>query len=74
MRITSKGQITIPVEIRKRLGLLPDTEVEFEISGDSVRVRKARGSDGRGRTIVAHLEGRATRRLSTEQIMKLTRG
>ncbi|MGA8810637.1 MAG: AbrB/MazE/SpoVT family DNA-binding domain-containing protein [Thermoanaerobaculia bacterium] len=26
MRITSKGQVTIPQEVRERFGLLPDTE------------------------------------------------
>jgi len=31
MRITSKGQVTIPVEIREQLGLTPNTEVEFEV-------------------------------------------
>ena len=31
MRITSKGQVTIPIVIRERLGLHPNTEVEFEI-------------------------------------------
>jgi len=36
MRITSKGQVTIPVEVREELGLLPHTEVVFEVEGDSV--------------------------------------
>jgi AbrB family looped-hinge helix DNA binding protein len=36
MRITAKGQVTIPIAIRRKLGLLPDTEVEFEIERDSV--------------------------------------
>ena len=31
MRITSKGQVTIPQSIRERLGLLPHTEVEFSV-------------------------------------------
>ena len=35
MRITSKGQVTIPMEIRDKLGLLPNTEVEFEIDRDA---------------------------------------
>ena len=48
MRITSKGQVTIPQDIRERLGLLPYSEVEFEIDGDSVRVRKARQKRTRG--------------------------
>ena len=43
MRITSRGQVTIPVEIRERLGLLPNREVEFEVDGSAVRIRKARG-------------------------------
>jgi AbrB family looped-hinge helix DNA binding protein len=74
MRLTSKGQVTIPQEIRERLGLLPYTEVEFEIEGDAVRVRKARRSRARGREIVAHLRGRATSGLTTDEIMALTRG
>ncbi len=47
MRITSKGQVTIPIEIRERLGFHPDTEVEFEVVGQAVRLRKARGRDPR---------------------------
>jgi AbrB family looped-hinge helix DNA binding protein len=76
MRITSKGQVTIPVEIRERLGLLPNSEVEFEVQGNSVRIRKARrrGNAGRGRSLVARLRGRASTKLSTDEIMALTRG
>ena len=44
MRITVKGQVTIPQEIRERLGLLPHCEVEFDIVGNSVRMRKKAGS------------------------------
>lgn len=76
MRITSKGQVTIPVEIRERLGLLPNSEVEFSVEGNAVRIRKARGrpTGGRGRSIVEHMRGRATSGMTTEQIMALTRG
>ena len=42
MRLTSKGQVTIPLAIRERLGVLPNTEVEFDVVGESVRIRKAR--------------------------------
>ncbi len=38
MRITSKGQVTIPQDIRERLGLLPYSEVEFDVVGKSVRM------------------------------------
>lgn len=76
MRITSKGQVTIPIEIRERLGLLPNSEVEFEIEGTTVRIRKARGvrGRGRGRGIVARLRGKATAGMTTDEIMSLTRG
>jgi AbrB family looped-hinge helix DNA binding protein len=76
MRVTSKGQVTIPLEIREKLGLLPNTEVEFEIDRNAVRVMKAAkpGVRSRGREIVAHMRGRATSSLTTDQIMKLTRG
>jgi AbrB family looped-hinge helix DNA binding protein len=74
MRITSKGQVTIPQPTREELGLLPDTEVEFEVVGNTVAIRKARGSRSRGRSIVARMRGRATSALTTAEIMKLTRG
>jgi AbrB family looped-hinge helix DNA binding protein len=38
MRITAKGQVTIPQEIRLRLGLQPETEVEFDVVGNTVRL------------------------------------
>ena len=73
MRISTKGQVTIPIELREALGLLPDTEVEFERAGDSLRIRKARRKLRRGTALVAHLRGRGRIALSTDQIMALTR-
>jgi AbrB family looped-hinge helix DNA binding protein len=74
MRITAKGQVTIPIEIRERLGLLPDTEVNFEVVGNAVRITKAQGRQGRGRALVARLRGKATTRMTTDEILALTRG
>lgn len=74
MRITSKGQVTIPGEIRHRLGLLPDTEVSFEVVGNTVRIRKVAGGGRRGRALIARMRGKATTRMSTDEIMALTRG
>jgi AbrB family looped-hinge helix DNA binding protein len=73
MRITAKGQVTIPQPIRRQLGLHPSTEVEFEVAGNAVRIRKASGKSGRGQRIVGHLTGRGGVRLSTDEIMALTR-
>ena len=77
MQVTSKGQVTIPQEIRNRLGLLPNTEVEFELAGDHARVRKAHrlsGGSSRGRMAVELLRGAADIRMSTDEILALTRG
>ena len=77
MQITSKGQVTIPQEIRNRLGLLPHTQVEFELAGDHARIRKARrqtGGETRGRLALELLRGSADTRMSTEEILALTRG
>jgi AbrB family looped-hinge helix DNA binding protein len=75
MRITSKGQVTIPIEIREKLGLLPHTEVVFGIKGDVATIRRADDRDqGRGAKIVRHLRGRGTVAMSTDEIMALTRG
>ncbi len=76
MRVTSKGQVTIPKQIRDEFGLLPGTEVEFVEAGGEVRVRKMQGGRNRGQEIVRHL--RRARggdiRMTTEEVMRLTRG
>ncbi|MGD0231751.1 MAG: AbrB/MazE/SpoVT family DNA-binding domain-containing protein [Syntrophorhabdales bacterium] len=74
MRVTSKGQVTIPLEIRDKLGLGASSEVEFELLADGkVCLTKVDRSDRR-RALVRKMKGRATTRLSTDEIMKLTRG
>jgi antitoxin PrlF len=74
MRITSKGQVTIPIEVRQKAGLLPDTEVEFVVRGNTVIVRKAEKTPRRGRRLLTIMRGKATKRLGTDEIMALTRG
>ncbi len=73
MRINSKGQVTIPQAIREQLGLLPGTEVQIAIDGNAVKLRKHRKTASRGGQLVARLRGKATTRLSTDQILALTR-
>jgi len=76
MRITSRGQVTIPRKIREKLGLLPETEVEFVIEGRSVKIVRARKSKklSRGEAIVRRIRGTATGKMTTDEIMALTRG
>jgi AbrB family looped-hinge helix DNA binding protein len=74
MRITSKGQVTIPVDIRTRFGFLPDTEVEFVVDDDTVKiVRAAQVGNTRGDRVVRRLRGRAVSHLTTDEILALTR-
>ena len=76
MRITSKGQVTIPVQIREKAGLLPGAEVDFELDGEGVRIVKAAASrtETRGQRIVRRMWRRAPGRMSTDEIMALMRG
>jgi AbrB family looped-hinge helix DNA binding protein len=73
MRITTKGQVTIPLEVRERLGLLPHTEVEFTIRGNTAVLTKAGGGTRRGRALVQHMRGRGGVAMTTDQILALTR-
>lgn len=73
MRVTSKGQVTIPIEVRQKAGLLPNTEVEFVVKGNTVIVKKAEKTSRRGRRLLTVMRGKATTRLSTDEIMALTR-
>ena len=77
MRITSKGQVTIPQDIREAAGLLPNTEVEFKYNGDVVSIVKAVAGKRttRGARVVQTLRAhRGDVQLSTDEIMALTRG
>ncbi len=75
MRISTKGQVTIPHDIRQKLGLLPNTEVEFRVIGDAVQIVKSRHQEkNRGRRLITRMRGKATIRMTTDEIMALTRG
>jgi len=74
MHITTKGQVTIPQDIRERFGLLPHTEVRFRVDGDRVYLEKETGQSTRGVGLVRHMTGRATVNLTTDEILALTRG
>jgi bifunctional DNA-binding transcriptional regulator/antitoxin component of YhaV-PrlF toxin-antitoxin module len=75
VRVTSKGQVTIPIDIRIKAGLLPHTDVTFVVDGKSVRVMPSavKRKDARGARLVAHLRGRGDVAMTTDEIMALTR-
>ncbi len=75
MKITTKGQVTIPQDVRDEFGFLPNTDVEFVRDGKGgVLLKKATTPARRGAALVAGLRGRWKGALKTDEVMKLTRG
>ena len=76
MRITSKGQVTIPQEIREQCGLLPHTQVRFVVENGRVLIEKEPPTASRGQEGLQRLrQARPLRtRLSTDELLALTRG
>lgn len=72
-KLTSKGQVTIPIDVRERLGLTEGSVVEFEVQGDVAVLRKKVGGQERGRRLVAALRGKGDVPMTTDEIMALTR-
>ena len=74
MRITSKGQVTIPQDIRDRLGLLPNTEVEFAVERGAAVIRPKRGAPTRAQRLVTHLKTHGAKmRMSSKELLALLR-
>ncbi|MET0627499.1 MAG: AbrB/MazE/SpoVT family DNA-binding domain-containing protein [Acidimicrobiia bacterium] len=73
MRVSEKGQVTIPKELRDELGIASGTEVLFERADDTIVIRKVAGAS-RGQRLVDRLRGRGDVAMTTDEIMALTRG
>jgi AbrB family looped-hinge helix DNA binding protein len=74
MRVTGKGQVTIPKDLRDALGIGAGSEVDFERRDDTIVVRKLSRGPTRGRRLAEQLRGRGDIRMTTDEIMALTRG
>ena len=73
MRVTTKGQVTIPQSIRKKYNITSMTEIDFVEEKGRVYIVKKK-SRGDGSRKLKKFRGSATVKLSTEEIMALTRG
>ena len=73
MRVTEKGQVTIPKDVRDRFGIGAGAEVVFEVVRDEIVVRKVHGGDTRGRRLAERLRGRGDVDMTTDEIMSPTR-
>ncbi|MGE3313427.1 MAG: AbrB/MazE/SpoVT family DNA-binding domain-containing protein [Limisphaerales bacterium] len=74
MKITSKGQVTIPLPIRREFGLKPGTDVEFVATDGKVILRPKRKRSNPVEDWLQEATGIARGKLTTAKIMKLTRG
>ncbi|MCP4297822.1 MAG: AbrB/MazE/SpoVT family DNA-binding domain-containing protein [Proteobacteria bacterium] len=75
MKITSKGQVTIPLEIRVKMGFLPHTDIKFIVKDDTVLLVKTESPEmSRSKRLMEIMRGSSTVKMSTDEIMFLTRG
>ncbi len=74
MKVTEKGQITIPKDLRDALGFGAGSEVEFERAEDGILLKKVVSTNSRGHQLAERLRGRGDLQLTTDEIMALTRG
>ena len=73
MRVTIKGQVTIPQHIREKLGITPAVEVDFIEEKGRVYLVKKKGRNATARKF-RNLRGIATVKMTTDEILALTRG
>jgi AbrB family looped-hinge helix DNA binding protein len=70
MRVTQKGQVTIPLGVRQALGIRPGSDVQFELDRDGARLIVGRERAARE---IARMRGAGDVDLSTDEILALTR-
>jgi antitoxin PrlF len=70
MRVTQKGQVTIPLQVRRALGIQPGSDVEFELDEQGARLRV---DSDRAAGEISRMRGAGEGEMSTEEILALTR-
>ena len=73
MRVSTKGQVTIPLHLREKTGSVPGSEAEFQEEGQRLYLRKV-AAPGRGKALVQQMTGKGGVCMSTDEILALTRG
>ncbi|MFJ9775669.1 AbrB/MazE/SpoVT family DNA-binding domain-containing protein [Kitasatospora sp. NPDC101157] len=74
MRLNSKGQVTIPAELRQKCGLRPGDEVDVIEEDGVLRIVRRTGTGTRGQRLARRMRGTAAGGMSTDEIMELLRG
>lgn len=70
MRVTQKGQVTIPLRVRRALGIHPGSDVEFQLEERGARLLVDRNHAAEE---IARMRGAGSGEMSTEDILALTR-
>jgi antitoxin component of MazEF toxin-antitoxin module len=73
VQINQQGQMTLPPELQEQLGLLSGPEVQLEVVGNVLQLRR-KDTPSRGKQLIAALRGKATSQLTTAEMMDLSRG
>ncbi len=71
MRVTTKGQVTIPRNVREVLGIMPEAEIDFIEDNGRFYIVKIDGPKAIGK--FKKLRGISTAKMTTDEIMDLTR-
>lgn len=74
MRLNSKGQVTIPAELRQKHGFTEGDEVDIVEDGNTLRIVHRSAGESRGERLVNRMWGTATTKMSTDELMELLRG
>ena len=72
--VTSKGQVTVPKQVRDRLGIKPGSKVDFEVAEDGRAFLRKVGKRTVKPSRFERMRGTATSGLTTDAIMALSRG
>jgi AbrB family looped-hinge helix DNA binding protein len=70
MRVTQKGQVTIPLQVRRTLGIHPGSDVQFALDDKGVRLLV---DDDRAAQEIERMRGAGEGEMTTEEILALTR-
>jgi AbrB family looped-hinge helix DNA binding protein len=73
VKLNSKGQVTIPVQLRERHGLHEGDEIDVVEDGDTLRIVRVADSQSRGQRLVRRMRGRASSSMTTDQLLELLR-
>lgn len=74
MRVNSKGQLTIPADLRQKHGISEGDEFDVIEVGNTLTIVRRENSETRGQRLVRRMRGAATTKMSTDEIMRLFRG